>query len=136
MAERAVSAPALRHWRVRELASVTAEDLQRTLNEAAAEGWCLDRVDYIKEPGVRRPQLAFCYFWRDASLGPPPNDDAPRPSAEELVATAAGAWAGVYEGTTAFEDEGALDLAVGDGDEPELDLSPPAASGEEPNDDD
>ena len=138
MAERVVSAPALRHWRVREPASVTAEDLQRTLNEAAAEGWCLDRVDYIKEPGVRRPQLAFCYFWRDAALGPArrwsttrrgraPKSWSRWPPARGPVCTRAQQRSKTRARLTS-RSEMSTNLS--------LDLSPPAASGEEPNDDD
>ena len=36
------------------------------MNEAAADGWLLDRIDYVKEPGVRRPQMAFLFFVRGA----------------------------------------------------------------------
>lgn len=111
----------LLHWRVRELASVTAEDLQRALNEAASAGWSLERVDYIKEAGVRRPQLAFCYFSRDAALGPPEPDTAGGPSVEEVVEAASGAWVGVYD-SDPFSEDGAIELPDA-GDAPGLELS-------------
>ena len=54
-------------YKVVELLSVTEDALQLRLNEAAADGWLLDRIDYVKEPGVRRPQMAFLFFVRGAS---------------------------------------------------------------------
>jgi hypothetical protein len=50
--------------KVVELLAVTDADIEATLNRLAPEGWQLDRVDYVKEPGVRRPQMAFLYFQR------------------------------------------------------------------------
>ncbi len=51
-------------YKVDELQAVTAEDLEQCVNRRAAEGWSLDRVDYVKEAGVRRPQMAFVWFSR------------------------------------------------------------------------
>jgi hypothetical protein len=35
-----------------------------------AQNWTLDRVDYVKDTGVRRPQMAYLYFTR-----PTPTND-------------------------------------------------------------
>ena len=53
-------------YKVVEVLAVTEDELERRVNEAAAEGWLLDRIDYVKEPGVRRPQMAFLFFVRGA----------------------------------------------------------------------
>lgn len=50
--------------RVVEVSPVTDEELTDALNEAAAEGWTVDHVDYIKETGLRRPQMAYLYLTR------------------------------------------------------------------------
>ncbi len=52
-----------------ELQNVTDADLRACLNDAAAEGWELDHIDYLKEPGVRRPQMAFVFFTRPETEG-------------------------------------------------------------------
>ena len=45
-----------------ELTPVTSESLTEVLNAHAADGWTLNRVDYVKENGVRRPVMAFVFF--------------------------------------------------------------------------
>jgi hypothetical protein len=64
-------------WKVRELQLVTDDAVQALMNAEAAEGWSLERVDYIKEVGVRRPQMAYFFFRRAVpvtSPGDEPND--------------------------------------------------------------
>lgn len=56
--------------KVVELSRVTDDELTAKLNEMQAESWILDRVDYVKDAGVRRPQMAYLYFSR-----PTPTDD-------------------------------------------------------------
>lgn len=51
-------------YKVVELLTVNEEELERRMNEAATDGWQLDRIDYVKEAGVRRPQMAFLFFVR------------------------------------------------------------------------
>ena len=48
-----------------ELTPVTEETLTNTLNAHAELGWSLNRVDYVKENGVRRPVMAFVFFDRE-----------------------------------------------------------------------
>lgn len=63
-------------WKVSELQRVDEASLERVLNEAAADGWQLERIDYIKENGVRRPAMAYLYFTRpvDADASEDTND--------------------------------------------------------------
>jgi hypothetical protein len=56
---------ALPEWQVVELTSVTEEDLTALINEQHDSGWQFERADYIKETGIRRPQMAFVHFRRD-----------------------------------------------------------------------
>lgn len=50
--------------KVVELIKVSDSDIEAILNRLAPDGWVLDRIDYVKEPGVRRPQMAFLFFER------------------------------------------------------------------------
>ena len=50
--------------RVVEISPVTDDELTATMNELAVQGWTLDHADYIKEAGIRRPQMAYLYFSR------------------------------------------------------------------------
>ena len=54
-------------YRVVEVQPVFAEDVSAAINELASQGWELDRVDYVKELGVRRPQMAFVVMKRVAA---------------------------------------------------------------------
>lgn len=57
-------------YKVVELLTVSDHDLEARLNAAAAEGWSLERIDYVREPGVRRPQMAFLFFCRARRAAP------------------------------------------------------------------
>lgn len=50
--------------RVVEVSPVTDDELTETMNQLEGEGWKLERADYIKEAGIRRPQMAYLYFSR------------------------------------------------------------------------
>ncbi len=50
--------------KVVEMTRVTDDELTDKLNEMQATNWTLDRVDYVKDTGVRRPQMAYLYFSR------------------------------------------------------------------------
>ena len=52
--------------KVVEVMNVTDHDLEQRMNAAAADGWMLERIDYVREAGVRRPQMAFLFFTREA----------------------------------------------------------------------
>ena len=51
-------------YKVVEIAKVNDSDLEEVLNQHSAEDWNLDRIDYIMQTGVRRPQMAFVFFSR------------------------------------------------------------------------
>jgi hypothetical protein len=52
-------------WHVREIARVDDDELASEMNAAHVKGWLLQRVDYIREAGVRRPVMAFLFFTSD-----------------------------------------------------------------------
>lgn len=52
-------------YKVVETSTVTDEELERILNEWAAEGWRLDGVQFAMRDGSRRPSMAFVTFTRD-----------------------------------------------------------------------
>ena len=62
--------------RVIELSRVTDHELQTTIEPLLNEGWELDHIDYIKESGVRRPQMAFVFMRRSGATRPTPQTDA------------------------------------------------------------
>lgn len=64
----------VREHEVVELLNVTGDDLAAALNRMSRGGWSLDRIDYIKEPGVRRPQMAFLFFVRETPPSEGPDD--------------------------------------------------------------
>lgn len=52
-------------YKVVEVHRVTDEDLEAALSKWTNEGWQLTRIDYQRDPGVRRPLMAFVFFERD-----------------------------------------------------------------------
>jgi hypothetical protein len=52
-------------WHVREVARVDDDELAAEMNAAHLKGWMLQRIDYIREAGVRRPVMAFLFFTSD-----------------------------------------------------------------------
>ncbi len=68
-------------WHVIELTRVTDEDLADAMNRSDREGWLLRRVDYVTQPGVKRPVMAFLFFSSpdpaDAGEGASPTFEAP-----------------------------------------------------------
>jgi hypothetical protein len=62
-------------YRVVETSDVTQESLERILNEASADGWALDAIQFAMRDSSRRPAMAFVIFTRpagdvDAALSP------------------------------------------------------------------
>jgi hypothetical protein len=65
-------------FRVIELTRVTDHELQKAIAPLLNDGWELDHIDYIKETGVRRPQMAFVFMRRvGADASPPATDGTP-----------------------------------------------------------
>ncbi len=52
-------------YKVIELLDVTAEELERLINEWTKKGWSLDRVLFAMRETQRRPSMAFLIFFSD-----------------------------------------------------------------------
>jgi hypothetical protein len=52
-------------YKVIELTVVTDDTIERALNEWAAQGWTLDRIQFVVTDHSRRPSMAFIAFIRD-----------------------------------------------------------------------
>jgi len=70
-------------FRVIEVTRVTDHELQKTIEPLLNDGWELDHIDYIKESGVRRPQMAFVFMRRIGAAATPPATDSPAPADDE-----------------------------------------------------
>jgi hypothetical protein len=53
-------------YKVVELSSVTAEDIEGALNELSAEGWTFDSMQFAMRDSSKRPSMAFMSFTRPA----------------------------------------------------------------------
>jgi hypothetical protein len=51
-------------YRVIETSDVTQESLEQILNDASAEGWALDAIQFAMRDSSRRPAMAFVIFTR------------------------------------------------------------------------
>jgi hypothetical protein len=54
------------HIRVLETSDVTAENLERLLNEMLADGWRFDGIHFVMRENSRRPAMAFLIFYPSA----------------------------------------------------------------------
>ena len=52
-------------YKIVELATVTDESLEQTINEWTGEGWRFDMVNYVTQASSRRPVMAFVFFTRE-----------------------------------------------------------------------
>lgn len=52
-------------YKVVEIAMVTEEEIQKTLNEWSAEGWTFDTMQFAMRDSSKRPSMAFLTFTRD-----------------------------------------------------------------------
>lgn len=52
-------------YKVVELATVTQEEMEETLNHWTAEGWRLDGIHFAMRESQRRPSMAFILFTKD-----------------------------------------------------------------------
>ncbi len=53
-----------------ELAIVTDETIETTVNEWVGKGWAFDGIRFVTTDASRRPQMAFLSFTRDAPRAP------------------------------------------------------------------
>ncbi|MBI4228992.1 MAG: DUF4177 domain-containing protein [Deltaproteobacteria bacterium] len=52
-------------YKVVELSTVTAEDLETTINKWVSEGWKLDTIQFAMRDSSKRPAMAFVLFTRN-----------------------------------------------------------------------
>ncbi len=52
-------------YKVVEIAMVTEEEIQKTLNEWSAEGWTFDTMQFAMRDSSKRPSMAFVTFVRE-----------------------------------------------------------------------
>jgi len=50
------------HYKVIELATVTAEEIEEALNQWTTQGWRLDGIHFAMRESQRRPSMAFIVF--------------------------------------------------------------------------
>lgn len=55
--------------RVVETSDVTAENLERILNEMLADDWLLDTIHFAMRENSRRPAMAFLLFYSREGAG-------------------------------------------------------------------
>ncbi|MBX3157152.1 MAG: DUF4177 domain-containing protein [Deltaproteobacteria bacterium] len=64
-----------------EVAPVTAESLEESVNELVAAGWSLEGIRFVMSEGSRRPTMAFVSGTRDSATavadGEPPRTPPP-----------------------------------------------------------
>lgn len=74
-------------WHVREITRVDNDELASEMNAAQDLGWSLQRIDYVREAGVRRPVMAFLFFTSDEN----PAEDSETVE-EEVSESGTGGW--------------------------------------------
>jgi hypothetical protein len=52
-------------YKVVELTTVTAEDLESVINKWVNKGWKLDTIQFAMRESSKRPAMAFVLFMRD-----------------------------------------------------------------------
>lgn len=52
------------HYKVVETSDVSAEELERLLNEWTAQGWSFDGMQFAMRDTSKRPAMAFLTFTR------------------------------------------------------------------------
>jgi hypothetical protein len=60
-------------YKVVETSDVTEEKLEQILNDACAQGWSLDAIQFAMRDSSRRPSMAFVIFTRPSDS---PDSDA------------------------------------------------------------
>ena len=52
--------------KVVETSTVTAEEIERIINEVVPDGWILDGIQFAMRDASRRPSMAFLIFYRES----------------------------------------------------------------------
>jgi hypothetical protein len=58
-------------YKVIEVAPVTEDHLESTLNERAREGWGFQSIHFVMREGSHRPAMAYLFFSRVRDDRPP-----------------------------------------------------------------
>ncbi|MBW2237305.1 MAG: DUF4177 domain-containing protein [Deltaproteobacteria bacterium] len=53
-------------YKVVELSTVTEDEIERTLNEWASQGWNYDGMQFAMRESSKRPSMAFITFTRES----------------------------------------------------------------------
>ena len=72
-------------YKVVEVAPVTEETVERTLNDRAREGWGFESLHFVMREGSHRPAMAYLFFTRvreDLRAEGQPDEAAPERAAE------------------------------------------------------
>lgn len=56
-------------YKVIELATVTEETIEATINEWTAQGWHFDGLQFAMRESSKRPAMAFVLFTRETCCG-------------------------------------------------------------------
>ncbi len=59
-------------YKVVEVAPVTEDSLEQTLNARAGEGWGFQSIHFVTRDGSHRPAMAYLFFTRVREHRPPP----------------------------------------------------------------
>ena len=57
-------------YKVVEVATVTEEELEKTLSQWTAEGWHYDGMQFAMRESSKRPSMAFVLFTREEEVTP------------------------------------------------------------------
>ena len=49
-------------YKVLEISPVDESALENALNRWSSEGWTFDRIEFVQQPGVRRPVIAYVFL--------------------------------------------------------------------------
>jgi hypothetical protein len=55
------------HYKVVEIATVTDDEIEKTLNQWTAEGWQFDTMQFAMRDSSKRPSMAFVTFTRESA---------------------------------------------------------------------
>ncbi len=56
-------------YKVKEIATVTDEEIENALNEFSGEGWSFDGMHFAMNDSSKRPAMAFLFFTREKKEG-------------------------------------------------------------------
>ena len=64
-------------YMVVEVSPVDEQTLEEGVNAWTREGWMFERVEFVQQPAVRRPVLAYLFFFKGVEADAPGGDEAP-----------------------------------------------------------